>query len=208
MSTRANRPRFPHLNCVDLGARSGLPSLTLMQSAKANLCARAGPSSLVCLKLVSAVLIALCAIPACAALQKQQKRENRHHKIDQLEEAWRTAVLASDANAVGDLLAEDYTAITSNGTLQTRQDWLASLRSGRVHFTSLEISDRKVRFYGDTAVVTSRAEVERTNTEGPVTGSYRYTRVYVRNSQGKWKIVSFEASRIRHPHAIKSGAAQ
>jgi ketosteroid isomerase-like protein len=33
------------------------------------------------------------------------------------------------------------------------------------------------------------------------TGSYRYTRVYVRNAQGLWKIVSFEASRIRFPGA-------
>jgi ketosteroid isomerase-like protein len=32
-----------------------------------------------------------------------------------------------------------------------------------------------------------------------ISGSYRYTRVYVRDAQGKWKIVSFEASRIREP---------
>jgi len=32
-----------------------------------------------------------------------------------------------------------------------------NLRSGRVHFTTLDISDRKVRFYGTTALVTSVA---------------------------------------------------
>ncbi len=32
-----------------------------------------------------------------------------------------------------------------------------------------------------------------------MTGNYRYTRVYVRNAQGDWKIVSFEASRVREP---------
>lgn len=179
-----------------------------MRSGPIKLSARAGPSSRLYLKLVSVALIALCALPACAAPQKQQKRENRHHEIDQLEDAWRAAVLASDANAVGALLADDYTAITSNGTLQTRQDWLASLRSGRVHFTSLEISDRKVRFYGDTAVVTSRVEAEGSSVEGPVKGSYRYTRVYVRNPLGKWKIVSFEASRIRHARGIRPDSLQ
>jgi hypothetical protein len=30
-----------------------------------------------------------------------------------------------------------------------------------------------------------------------MSGSYRYTRVYVRDKQGTWKAVSFEASRIR-----------
>jgi ketosteroid isomerase-like protein len=35
--------------------------------------------------------------------------------------------------------------------------------------------------------------------DGDISGSYRYTRVYVRDEQGVWKIVSFEASRIRDP---------
>jgi ketosteroid isomerase-like protein len=47
--------------------------------------------------------------------------------------------------------------------------------------------------------VTSLAEVQGTTAEGDISGSYRYTRVYVRDAQGEWKIVSFEASRIRDP---------
>jgi ketosteroid isomerase-like protein len=73
------------------------------------------------------------------------------------------------------------------------------LRSGRTHFTQLDISDRKVRFYGATALVTSLAQIQGTTSEGDVSGSYRYTRVYVRNAQGAWKVVSFEVSRIREP---------
>jgi len=56
-----------------------------------------------------------------------------------------------------------------------------------------------VRFYGTTALVTSRAEVSGSTADGDISGSYRYTRVYVRDEQGVWKIVSFEASRIRDP---------
>jgi ketosteroid isomerase-like protein len=41
--------------------------------------------------------------------------------------------------------------------------------------------------------------VQGTTADGNVSGSLRYTRVYVRNPQGQWKIVSFEASRIREP---------
>jgi len=41
--------------------------------------------------------------------------------------------------------------------------------------------------------------VQGTTSEGDVSGSYRYTRVYVRNVQGAWKIVSFEMSKIREP---------
>lgn len=127
-----------------------------------------------------------------------QKHENRH-EIDQLEDQWRTAILSGDVKTMDALLADDYIAITPSGTLQSRDETLNNLRSGRMHFTSLNISDRKVRFYGTTAVVTSLAAVQVTTPDGQITGEYRYTRVYVRNAQGIWKVVSFEASRVRRP---------
>lgn len=95
------------------------------------------------------------------------------------------------------LLADDYVAITANGMLQSKAQTLTSLRAGMVHFTALDLIDRKVRFYGATALVTSLAQVSGKNGESDISGNYRYTRVYVRDEQGKWKIVSFEVSRIR-----------
>jgi ketosteroid isomerase-like protein len=142
-----------------------------------------------------ALLLSLCAMPLFAGLPRAQKHEFRH-EIDQLEDTWRTAIVKGDTNAIGSLLADDYMAITPNGTLQTKQESLDSIRSGSLHISSIDISDRKVRFYGDTAVVTSLADVQATSSNGNVSGAYRYTRVYVRNTQGAWKIVSFEASRI------------
>jgi len=128
-----------------------------------------------------------------------QKHESRH-QIDELEDAWRDAVLNSNATAMASLLSDDYTAITASGTLQNKEEALANLRATTRHISSLTISERKVRFYGQTAVVTSLAAIEGTNAEGTdVTGGYRYTRVYVRDPQGHWKIVSFEASPIREP---------
>jgi ketosteroid isomerase-like protein len=149
--------------------------------------------------MVAVIALAVGAIPLFAGgFSLAQKHESRH-EIDQLEDEWRSAVLASDAKALDSLLAEDYMAITASGTLQSRDETLANLRSGRLHFTTLTITDRKVRFYGATAVVTSLATIEATNPEGQVTGEYRYTHVYVRDAQGNWKIVSVEASRVREP---------
>lgn len=95
------------------------------------------------------------------------------------------------------LLADDYIAITANGTLQTKEQTLANLRNGSNHVDAIDFSDRKVRFYGTTAVVTSKAEVKGLKSDQNMSGNYRYTRVYVRDSRGAWRIVSFEASRIR-----------
>jgi len=150
----------------------------------------------------AALALAVSAIPFAAAKPMGQKHESRHD-IDQLEDEWRDAVLTSNTKALDSLLAEDYMAITPSGTLQPRDETLDNLRSGRIHFTLLVVSDRKVRFYGTTAVVTSLANIQATTPDGKVSGSYRYTRVYVRDAQGDWKIVSFEASRVREPGTHK-----
>jgi ketosteroid isomerase-like protein len=131
-------------------------------------------------------------------MPKGQQHQSRH-EIDQLEDQWRIAILKSNTAVMERLLADDYLAITAAGLVQTKAQTLANLKSGRVHMASLNISDRKVRFYGRTAVVTSLAEVTGTAPDGDLSGDYRYTRVYVRDSAGNWKIVSFEASRIREP---------
>jgi uncharacterized protein (TIGR02246 family) len=180
---------------------SGLPSVSIMFATTVS------PSRYLrshsALLLASLVAFAALALPLVAqqphtALPRAQKHEGRH-EIDQLEEQWRAALLKSDATAMASLLADDYMAITPDGTLQTKEQWLASLRSGATRFTAIEISDRRVRFYGATALLTSRADVSGTNAGADCSGSYRYTRVFVRNAQGQWKIVSFEASRIREP---------
>jgi ketosteroid isomerase-like protein len=134
--------------------------------------------------------------PQNPGMPRAQRHESRH-EIDQLEQSWKDALMRRNASVMEGLLADDYIAITPNGTLQSKDQTLANLRSGTTQFKAIDFSDRKVRFYGQTALVTSRAEVSGTNAEGSFSGSYRYTRVYVRNEQGKWKIVSFEASRIR-----------
>jgi ketosteroid isomerase-like protein len=154
-------------------------------------------------RVASIVVAALWLSVSCSVLYAgQTKPPHKHevrHEIDQLEEAWRDAILKSDTTAMSALLADDYIAITSSGTLQTKEEALTNLRTRRLHITNLDVSDRKVRFYGNTAVVNSLAEVSGVNADGDVTGSFRYTRVYVRDAQGHWKIVSFEASRIRQP---------
>ena len=153
--------------------------------------------------LVSLLVVVLAqtalANPQRPGMPRAQKHD-AHHEIELLEEAWRNAVLTSNVTVMNTLLADDYMAISARGTLQTKEQALARLASGRAHYTSLELSDRKVRFYGTTALVTSFAQVTGSNADGDdISGSFRYTRVYVRNAQGKWKIVSFEASRIRQP---------
>jgi ketosteroid isomerase-like protein len=156
--------------------------------------------STVCL--FSAFIVVLCGAiaPKLTAAPAPAPRAHRHeyrHEIDQLEDAWRIAMLKGNSAAMESLLADDYTAISAKGAIQTKEQAINNLRSGALQVTALTISDRKVRIYGATAVVTSVAELTGGKSDPEMTGRYRYTRVYVRNQQGQWKIVSFEASRIQ-----------
>jgi ketosteroid isomerase-like protein len=139
---------------------------------------------------------------AASTIPRSQRHEYRH-EIDQAEEAWRAAILKGNATALATLLADDYTAITAKGAIETKEQAISSLRSGGLQLTGLAISDRKVRIYGATAVVTSMAELTGSRNDHEVSGRYRYTRVYVRNLAGQWKIVSFEASRVQEPNEHK-----
>ena len=194
-------PSLLHTNIIDLRGKTGLPSLLRMPDiAIRNL--NAVPRFRTGRTIVPALVLTLFAGPLFAHLPRAQKHEYRH-EIDQLEEAWRTAILKGDTGTMGSLLADDYMAITPTGTLQTKEETLANLRSGSFHIATIDVSDRKVRIYGDTAVVTSVADVQGITPGGKLSGAYRYTRVYVRDAQGAWKIVSFEASRITAPDQHK-----
>jgi len=156
---------------------------------------------------IGLTVLVLVAGGSLYGMPRAEKHEFRH-QIERLESTWTTAVLHGNLGTMEGLLADDYMAITPSGILQSKEQALAALRSGTMKFDSLDISDRKIRVYGTTALVTSRAEVKGTGPEGDMSGSYRYTRVYIRDPHGVWKIVSFEASRIREPGERRSSKTE
>lgn len=160
------------------------------------------PRMAVLLPLV-AILLGLFSSQAFAGLPHKvphRPKHDTHHEIEGLEEQWRQAVLTNNVSTMDRLLAEDYTAITANGTVQTKAQVLAAHKEGRYQILSLDVSDRKIRLYGNTAVVTSRADVSLKDDNKEMNGKFRYTRVYIRNSSGQWKIVNFEFNKIRDPN--------
>ena len=159
--------------------------------------ARASQRTMACLMLAAALCLVL-ANPAWAMTRHESHA--LHKEIESLEMQWRDAVVANNVNQMDHLLADDYIGISANGTVETKTQELAQRRAGTIRIKSLDLSDLKVRVFGDTAVVTSRAELTGVNGQSDISGNYRYTRVYNKRL-GQWKIVSFEASRIHDADA-------
>jgi len=124
-------------------------------------------------------------------------------QIEHLEQQWRTATLDSDTTLMDRLLSDDYVGISWNGQVNTKAMQLDRVRTRTLALTRLDMSDEKIKVVHDIAIVTATASVEGTVGGSPITGVFRYTRVYQRDPSGVWKITNFEVTRVdsgRHSH--------
>jgi ketosteroid isomerase-like protein len=151
-------------------------------------------AGLVALASVAAILFSLCA-PARA--QHPRRNDQYKHQVEQLEQEWRTAELNGNVDAMGKLLSDDFVGINMSGQVVTKMQLLEWMSRRRTVLTRINLDDMKL--LGQTAIVTSRAEVEGTNEGVPVHGNYRYTRVYTRTASGAWQITNFEATWVGPP---------
>ncbi len=119
------------------------------------------------------------------------------HIIEKLERMWQQAELTANTATMATMLSEDYLGIYGDGTLATKAETIDSFKKGTTKFSHIHTWDRKIRVFGSTAVVVSKAQVTGEHDGESLSGYYRYTRVYHRHN-GVWQIVSFEAS-ASHP---------
>jgi len=160
---------------------------------------------LVLLAVCAALCGALCAaIPALAQPghpKGDPKRIERVH-IEALERQWRSAQLAGDVTAMDKLLSEDFLGISSNGEVGTKAQFLDRMRNRTLTLNTMDVSEQKIKLVGQVAIVTSLAQIDGISDGQPLTGRFRYTRVYQRLPGDTWRVTNFEATRIpppRHP---------
>jgi ketosteroid isomerase-like protein len=151
-----------------------------------------------CLVLLFCALASLPAFPAQrAALQRVPGADSGDQEtirqIVDMERQAKEASLRRDSNFSLRTLADDYVAITPLGQVTTKDETITARRSGQLRYEAMNVTDMVVRVYGDTAVVTARADVKGHQLGEDFSGPYRYTRVWVRRN-GQWQTVSYQAT--------------
>lgn len=149
------------------------------------------------------VVLLLCVLAALPAFSAQHVAlhprpfdsadQETIRQIVDMERQAKEASLRRDADFSLRTLAEDYVAITPLGQVTTKKETVSARRSGQLRYEAMNITDMVVRVYGDTAVVTARAEVRGHQLGEDFSGPYRYTRVWVRRN-GQWQTVSYQAT--------------
>ena len=103
---------------------------------------------------------------------------------------------ANDLRALSDVLAPDVIYVHSDATVEDKQQFLASLRNGRMRYRYIEPVETKVKMEGPVAIVTGLAKVGVTlNGNDNRDVSLLYTAVYT-NVAGRWLLTSWQSTRV------------
>jgi ketosteroid isomerase-like protein len=136
--------------------------------------------------------------------QKENRRSDAH-QIETLEEQWRDALIKGDSSVVDKITTDDFLAISSNGTLSDKQQYLKRISSGINEFSTFDLQVLKVRVQQGSAIATSQAHVIGKLDGRPTDAIFRYTKVYTRSANGTWRVANFEVTRVSRAAAGEQG---
>src|SRR5580765_4550271 len=112
-----------------------------------------------------------------------------------MEKLWNESRVRADVAALGALLDDSWTVTHGDGTINTKAEYLADLKSGaRKFFADVKQDDFTVRVYGDTAVAAGLSDSKVEYKGKPSGGALRFTRVYMRRD-GRWVMITSHATR-------------
>jgi ketosteroid isomerase-like protein len=110
-------------------------------------------------------------------------------------EAWDRAMIANDADAIGRFMADDWTIVGPDGSLDGKPRFLELVRSGVLTHDVMESHAVDARVYGDAAVVIARGVSGGTYQGQPFSVLERVSSVFVRHD-GSWRCVLTHLSRL------------
>ena len=127
---------------------------------------------------------------------EQQSDEGRsdEKQILALHVAGDRALMSADLAVLAQIFADDYVQYNESGQAFTKQDVLNNLRTGAIRYPSIISTSRKIRVFGDAAVVHGSESDEVEINGKRFTVGYVYLDV-LRKRDGEWKLVASQLAR-------------
>jgi ketosteroid isomerase-like protein len=147
---------------------------------------------------VVAAACALATVTAAPARAQMGATASVEDQIKKMEKDRAAAVVKADVATLESLTSDDYILINANGQVSNKAETMNNIKTGVIKLTANEVSDLKVRVYGDTAVVTGKSSAKGTIGGRELKGPVMFTRVYVKKN-GKWQSVAFQQTPIVAP---------
>lgn len=123
--------------------------------------------------------------------------KNLEAQIVDAEERLRLAMLASDVNALDELLAPDLVFTNHLGQRLDKEADISAHQSGALTLSVLEPSDQQIRFVGgNVAIVSVRVQISGKYAGQPAGGNFRFTRVWAQSPDNTWRVAAAHAGVI------------
>ena len=118
-------------------------------------------------------------------------------EVRRLMDAAAAALSKNDADAMEKIYAPNYMLVNLDGSVETREQRLNSLRTGEAKYTSFSYDEANFRVNpeGNGVIVIARANIKGTMRGKSIDSYYRVTQVYSKMSDG-WKQVTAQATAI------------
>lgn len=144
--------------------------------------------------LLACALITLALTPATA--QRVSLADGLRLAVLRTDEARVRAMLAADTGALGDMMTEDCLYVHSNGSVQTKAEFLAALDTAAMRYLRIQYEAVPlVRLFGaETAVLTAVSRIEVRRADGSVIQPrLQVTALYVARG-GAWQLASYQST--------------
>ena len=114
-----------------------------------------------------------------------------------LEKAWNQAYKAGDTKALASILDNSLVLVEDDGSLKTKFEFLASIKSSAANQEQVAPESLSVRVFGNTAIAIGVIAVKETKGGKTVTHKERFIDTWI-NKDGKWVCIATNATPMLH----------
>lgn len=142
------------------------------------------------------VLLGICAVFGGA--QQSSRSNGEEGRIIALESAWDQAEQNKDANALASLLADNIVYVDYDGSISTKQQLLADVKSPDVVGEQINNEGVTVHMHGSNVAVSTGIYRDKGIEKGkPFSRRGRFTNVWL-SQNGKWECIASQSTLITH----------
>jgi hypothetical protein len=122
-------------------------------------------------------------------------KETDEQQILALFEGGDRALMSADISVLSEILADDYVQYNAAGQPFTKQEILENLSKGDIRYPSIVSTGRKIRLFGDMAVVHGSENDEVVCDGKRFAVRYLYMDV-LQKRKGEWKLVASQLAKV------------
>lgn len=149
------------------------------------------------MKKLVALAFLMCLTINLLAQSKNTQNENlaKEKTILQLHESKFEWLVKKQYDSLKSVLDEKLVYIHSNGWTESKDEIIADLKSGKLNYLGVKVTESKARIFKGTGIVTGKGTFNVVMDGKSIELQLMYTEVYLEKKKG-WKLVSRHANKI------------